>query len=99
MASMLKMLCFSSLSEIGWIAKLSSPSEVQEIMHLINIWLKRSFTFVSVYHRRDSLLASSSYNGDIFIWSVDKEDVIVALNMYQSILPISLNARDTKGWI
>nr|CAB3241270.1 WD repeat-containing protein on Y chromosome-like [Phallusia mammillata] len=43
-----------------------------------------------VYNIRYSLMATSSYDGNIFVWSLDTEDVIVALNMYKSILPIHL---------
>nr|XP_026696669.1 WD repeat-containing protein on Y chromosome isoform X2 [Ciona intestinalis] len=42
------------------------------------------------YHYRDSTMATASYDGDIFVWSMDTEDVVIALNMFESILPIHL---------
>jgi len=41
------------------------------------------------FHLRDSILASSSYNGDIFIWSIERAIVMMSFNMYESIMAIN----------
>uniref|UniRef100_H2XNQ0 WD repeat-containing protein on Y chromosome n=1 Tax=Ciona intestinalis TaxID=7719 RepID=H2XNQ0_CIOIN len=40
------------------------------------------------YHKSDSLLASASYDGDVYIWSVDAGEVLMTFNMHISLLPI-----------
>lgn len=42
-------------------------------------------------HRKDGLLATASYDGYIYIWSLDTEDVIAILNMHESIFPIPVS--------
>ena len=48
------------------------------------------------FHFKDNILASSSYNGDIFIWSIERAIVLMTFNMYESIMAINrLNNRKT----
>ncbi|XP_039248319.2 WD repeat-containing protein on Y chromosome-like [Styela clava] len=40
------------------------------------------------YHRQENILGTSSYDGEIYIWSLDVECVLLKFNMHVSILPI-----------
>ena len=46
------------------------------------------------FHHKDLALASSSYNGDVFIWSIDRAIVLLSFNMYESVMAI--NRQPTK---
>ena len=41
------------------------------------------------FHMRDQLMATSSYNGDIYIWSVEWGATVMSFNMYESIMAIN----------
>lgn len=40
------------------------------------------------YHISENLLGTSSYDGEIIIWSLDMESIICRLDMHRSVLPI-----------
>ncbi|XP_039252762.2 WD repeat-containing protein on Y chromosome-like [Styela clava] len=42
------------------------------------------------YHRHEAILASSAYDGDIYLWSLETKDVHVAFNMHKSLLPMHI---------
>ena len=41
------------------------------------------------FHQKDQILVSSSYNGDIYVWSIERAIVTMTFNMYQSIMPMN----------
>jgi len=48
------------------------------------------------FHTQDGVLASSAYDGDIFIWSLDAEELMITLNMHVSLLAICHEKRTNK---
>lgn len=48
------------------------------------------------YHKLENLLVTASYDGDIYIWSLSSETVVLALNMHISILPMQLGRDKNK---
>ena len=40
------------------------------------------------FHRQDSFLATSAYDGDVYIWSIKSGEVLMIFNMFVSLLPI-----------
>lgn len=53
---------------------------------------------VNCFDSNDNLLASAAYDGDIFVWSLEKGIVSVAFNMYKSLLPVHVGT-PTKTYV
>ena len=48
------------------------------------------------YHNKDHLMASSSYNGDIYIWSIDLSLIVMSFNKYESVMASNRQSKAIK---
>ncbi|XP_076807925.1 WD repeat-containing protein on Y chromosome-like isoform X4 [Clavelina lepadiformis] len=90
--------CKSRIFSAGWDKNITVYNDSYDDESFRKFRRSHGDDVINLAHRkRDSVFASASYDGDIFVWSLDTEDVLVVLNMNESILPIHFGTNSSLG--